>query len=121
MSATVQPPGKDRRHIWEVAERMVLAARLKVLQLSGLCDVDEAVDVVLLLTERLFRDAGVTVVRRSAGGTFYVRAVMGRLEQVLVNILLNACEATPRHGSVTVVTGYRPDEDGNKILRASRG
>jgi signal transduction histidine kinase len=113
MSAALHGEERTRREVLQIAERMMLGARLKVLGLPGSVDPGEAVDVALLLTERLFDDAGVTVVRRVERSACLVRTSTGRLEQALVNVLLNACEATPRKGTVTV--SCRIDRDTGRV------
>lgn len=60
-------------------------------------------ECVDLLTDR-FKDAGVRVRQRHRNDLLLVSADMGKIEQALLNLMLNALESLTRGGSVTVWT-----------------
>jgi two-component system NtrC family sensor kinase len=73
---------------------------------------NDAMDVALFLTDRLFRNVGTRVARGLEASLPEVDAHMGRVEQALVNVLVNACEAGG--SEVRVSTGMA--EDGRTVL-----
>ena len=102
--------GTRRSQTSDIAERLWLAAELKVLAPRRTFSMNDAVDVALFLTDRLFKGAGVEIQRKLNPEIPEVDAHMGQVEQALVNILLNACEATERGGVVTVTTDHTRDK-----------
>jgi len=93
----------------DIAERLWLASEMKVLSPQRTFSIDDAVDVALFLTERVFKDARVRLQTDLAPDAPQVDANMGQVEQALVSVLLNACEAVERAGQVTVTTADAPD------------
>jgi signal transduction histidine kinase len=91
---------------YDIAERLWLASKLKVLSPKRAFSMNDAVDVSLFLTDKLFKGAGVTVRASLSHGLAEVDAHMGHVEQALVNVLVNACEASTRGGAVEVATRY---------------
>lgn len=94
----------------DIAERLWLASELKVLSPRRTFSMNDAVDVALFLTDRVYRALGVKVDRKLNPDIPEVDAQMGQIEQALVSILLNACEATGSGGVVTVTTGRSAHE-----------
>jgi len=90
----------------DLAERLFLASKLKVLSPRRTFSMNDAADVALFLTERLFRGAGIRVRMDPDTEIPDVDADMGQVEQALVNVLVNACEATASGGTVAVATRY---------------
>ena len=88
----------------DIAERLWLASQLKVLSPRRTFNMNDALDVALFLTDRVFRGMGVQVRRKLNPDMPEVDAQMGQVEQALVSVLLNACEATGCGGVVTVTT-----------------
>ena len=97
----------------DIAERLWLASQLKVLSPRQAFSMNDAVDVALFLTDRVFKGLGVKVNTKLNPGIPAVDAAMGQIEQALVSVLLNACEATGSGGVVTVTT--RPSADGTAV------
>ena len=61
------------------------------------------------LLEGKLREQGLNLVTRLGKGMPCVRADGGKLEQALINLLLNAVEASERHGEIVVATTYIPN------------
>ncbi|HUW56958.1 MAG TPA: ATP-binding protein [Planctomycetota bacterium] len=110
-----------QRQARDIAERLWLASKLKVLSPRGTFNVNDAVDVALFLTERLFRTAGIKLHTRLDPTIPAVDAHMGKVEQTLVNVLVNACEATRHGGVVTVTTEYLQRERRVAVCIADTG
>ena len=91
----------------DISERLWLASQLKVFSPHRAFHVNDAVDAALFLTEKMFRTAGVKVRTELSPRMPEVDAQMGHVEQALVNVLVNACEATSSGGVVTVGTEFR--------------
>jgi len=70
-------------------------------------DLAALVESCLELLEPKAADKGVTIIRRQAVGLPLVNGDAGRLEQALINLLLNALEAVERGGRI-VVWSRRP-------------
>ena len=105
----------------DLAERLWLASKLKVLSPRRTFSMNDAVDVALFLTDRLFKGAGVRVRPEPDPGIPDVDADMGQVEQALVNVLVNACEATASGGTVTVATRYVPSDETVEVVIEDTG
>jgi len=88
----------------DISERLWLASQLKALSPHRAFSVNDAVDAALFLTQKLFKTAGVRVRTELESEMPEVDAPMGHVEQALVNVLVNACEATSSGEVVTVGT-----------------
>ena len=74
---------------------------------SQACDVNQVVERTLDLLDLQFRDAGVNATRALAGELPLVIADPDLLQQVLLNLCLNAIQAMPQGGELTLTTGVR--------------
>ena len=72
-----------------------------------LCDLERVVRQTAALTEAQARKAGVAV-RCEVGEGLRVRGSPGQLAQVVLNLVLNAVQASPRGGEVRVSAEVRP-------------
>ncbi|MEW6486653.1 MAG: ATP-binding protein [Thermodesulfobacteriota bacterium] len=72
-----------------------------------LCDLERVVRQTAALTEAQARKAGVAV-RCEVGEGLRVRGSPGQLAQVVLNLVLNAVQASPRGGEVRVWAEVRP-------------
>ena len=79
-------------------------ARVRPLELK-VFDPVRALDEALSLAAHKMQIQGVTVVR-SQEGAGLVNADFGQLRQAFMNILLNACDATPSGGTVTLASHF---------------
>jgi len=105
----------------DIAERLWLASQLKVLSPRRAFNMNDAIDVALFLTDKLFKSSGVKVARKLNPDLPEVDAPMGRIEQALVSVLLNACEAAGSGGAVTVTTDRSADGNAVKVLIEDTG
>jgi signal transduction histidine kinase len=74
---------------------------------SQACDVNQVVERTLDLLDIQFRDAKVNVTRELAADLPLVIADPDLLQQVLLNLCLNAIQAMPQGGELTLATGVR--------------
>ena len=74
---------------------------------SQACDVNQVVERTLDLLDLQFRDAKVNTTRELADELPLVIADPDLLQQVLLNLCLNAIQAMPQGGELTLTTGVR--------------
>jgi two-component system NtrC family sensor kinase len=86
-------------------------ARARPIELRAV-DAVSALDEAVSLTQHKLQLQQV-VVTRTADGTAIVQGDFGQLRQVFVNLILNACDAMPKGGSLAVVS--RRVEDGRAV------
>ena len=111
-------------HISQLAERMGrIVSHIKAFSRKGdaaraAVSVDEAIRQALMLVETRRRQVGVTVTAPPVPADLAVWANAVRLEQVLVNLIRNAIDATaeaPKRESATVHVGVEPIENWVRI------
>ena len=111
MSGGPEAVSAGRDAAQEIAERLWLAAKLQVLTPRRAFSMNDAVDAALFLTDKMFKQQGTRVRCVLADGLPQADASMGEVEQSLVNVLMNACEAAAG-GEVLVETRLAP---GNRV------
>jgi two-component system NtrC family sensor kinase len=90
-------------HAREIVSKLMLFARQKM-PTHGQVKVNELVENGLDLLESRCVKAGIRVVRRLDPGLPEIAADAGQLHQVLVNLVVNATQATPAGGTITITT-----------------
>ncbi len=75
-------------------------------ELTGpqLFDLNDSVDDTLNIYLKRFDAKHITVERRYAPGTLEIKAVKGEIRQVISNLLVNAYDALPEYGRLTIET-----------------
>lgn len=86
---------------------------------DSLSDLGAAVEAAVRLARPVARDAGVTIEVSAPSGPFLVRAGEGVIQLVLLNLLVNAVEASPRGGRIAVTV--RPREPGIAVEVRDQG
>jgi PAS domain S-box-containing protein len=79
-------------------------------------DVNELIDRALTVSRRQLKTHNVRVVRRLADDLPRPELVADRMQQVFLNLTLNAAEAMPDGGELTVTTRY--DEEAGEVVAA---
>ena len=104
------PRGKDARvmgenmdHLNRIVEQILDFARSTEPKL-GLVNVDELLDDLGLLTRHKLQQQNVEFIRQPAATTPSLMADATQLEQAFLNLILNAVEAMPEGGRLTVAT-----------------
>ncbi len=94
-------------------------ARVRPLELR-LFDPAKALEEALSLAAHKMQIQGITVVKK-LGGKSLVNADFGQLRQAFMNILLNACDATPEGGTLTLASHVFPGSRDIEISVADTG
>jgi len=71
------------------------------------CDLEESVEVSLRLLKPKWQER--VAIERDYGGVGQIRAVPGQINQVLMNILANACDAIIGAGTIRIATAHDGD------------
>ncbi len=97
---------KHARHCKEIVESLLRFARRSDPKKVS-CDIHAVIDEVLgVLTHRL-ESGSIEVSRRFAADLPPVTADTGQMKQVFMNLFLNAAQAMPEGGRITVTTGFK--------------
>jgi len=99
----------------DLTRQLLAFARRQVLELAVL-DLNAVVSDFCALLCRLIGE-DVTLVTELAAGPIHVRGDRTQLQQVLTNLALNARDAMPQGGQLTIATST--DADGNAVLEVS--
>jgi len=83
--------------------------------------VDELVDKVILLTQKQARNRHVEVIREAGEGLPPVAMVRDRIQQVFLNLVLNAIDAMPDGGELRIRAVRTGDPYGVEISFADTG
>lgn len=80
---------------------------------SGPCDVNTVINDVLSLLEHQFKNGSIQVRKELAAEAPVVQGVEHKLQQVFLNLFLNARDAMPKGGWLTIATGQ---ERGSAVI-----
>src|SRR6186997_1623298 len=86
---------------------------------SGPCDVNAVINDVLSLLEHQFRTGSIQVRKELEPSAPLVQGIEHKLQQVFLNVFLNARDAMPSGGWLTIVT--RAERDGAVVEIADTG
>jgi PAS domain S-box-containing protein len=94
---------KAARRAAALTQQLLAFSRRQVLQ-PRIVDLNEALRAVHSMLRRLVRE-NVVIVLDLAAGLSMVRVDPGQLDQVVINLVVNANDAMPAGGTITVTTG----------------
>jgi signal transduction histidine kinase len=86
-----------------------------------LVDLNELVEKTLVLTRKRCQNRGVEVVWEPQSDLPLIRLAPGRIQQVLLNLVLNAVEAMPEGGLLQVNSIFTSQPEGVRISFADNG
>jgi signal transduction histidine kinase len=118
LGSAVGPESKQRRYL-DIAQRETQRMSRILRQMLGFyrpkqdmasVDVNALVEEAETLVSKRLRSAKINVVRELNPDLPHIRASGDQIKQVLLNLLLNATEAMPKGGTLTVTTRYGPAE-----------
>jgi two-component system NtrC family sensor kinase len=101
----LQVANREVERLIAIAERMLNFYRPSA-ERRELTDVNAALDEVLALAGKKLQHSQVTLAQNLDRRLPPVRAVVDQLQQVFLNIVLNALEAMPEGGELTVASGF---------------
>lgn len=84
-------------------------------------DVNEVIEKALTILENEFRLQHIELQKQLAADIEPIRLDSNQIEQVVVNILLNAVHATPAKGTITVKSEMRPDANQVRVVISDTG
>ena len=84
-------------------------------------DVNEVIEKALTILENEFRLQHLQLQKQLAADIEPIRLDSNQIEQVMVNILLNAVHATPAKGTITVKSEMRPDANRVRVVISDTG
>jgi two-component system cell cycle sensor histidine kinase/response regulator CckA len=98
----------------ELTNKLLLFSRQRSF-LPSLVDVNDSVLAAQVMFERLAKDA-ITVVTNLCDEPCLVQTDSDHFQQVILNLLINAREAMPDGGEITIWTNVNEKPDGSKII-----
>jgi two-component system NtrC family sensor kinase len=79
-------------------------------------DLNNVIDSTLLIIEKDFAKSGIEIIKDLIKFSIFIKSNAMQMQQVILNILLNAKDAMPNGGKITIKS---EEEDGNYVLSVS--
>jgi len=102
----------------EISRNLIAFARPRAPR-RDVVDIVSSIEAAVAVATRQIELAGVEVVRRYAADRGQVLADTGQLEQVFLNLIINACHAMPDGGTLTLSVTREAAQDGAAALVAA--
>ncbi|MDR1433743.1 ATP-binding protein [Candidatus Endomicrobiellum devescovinae] len=99
----------------KIIKNMLEFARMNSADIRDI-DLNNVVESTLLIIEKGFAKAGIEIIKDLIKFSIFIKSNAMQMQQVILNILLNAKDAMPNGGKITIKT---EEESGNYILSVS--
>lgn len=109
---------ENAQHAGELCQSLTAFARTRAPR-QDYVSLDRVIEEAYRIARKQVQNAGISVRRAYEAGECHVYADAGQLQQVFLNLIINACHAMPQGGTLTLATGYRPSDDGSGLVVAS--
>jgi len=109
---------ENAQHAGELCQSLTAFARTRAPR-QDYVSLDRVIEEAYRIARKQVQNAGISVRRAYEAGECHVYADAGQLQQVFLNLIINACHAMPQGGALTLATGYRPSDDGSGLVVAS--
>ena len=111
----------ELQRVSRIVSELRSAGRKPAQRKKSMAPMEEVVDIVVSLVRKKCEEKGIFFTIKSGDTLPLVWMDNEQIEQVLLNLLVNAIEATPSQGKISIETRYRKNPPGIDILVSNDG